>query len=164
MAKGFTLVELLVVIAIIIILAVVGLVVYRDLSAQARDATRVTDMAELVNAIRLATHDATDPALAFCSGTTPPCTGTTYPTNSNTYNTDGSGWVLVDFDEKNIATFNQLPVDPLNNATYYYTYTSDGEYWKITGALESIKYKEKMERDGGTNDLLYEVGIGVKNL
>ena len=159
---GFTLVELLVVIMIIIILATVGLVVYQDLAAEARDATRVNDMAEIVSAVQLATHDAINPALALCSGTTAPCSGDTFPVTSSTRNTDGTGWILVNFDAINVVTFNQLPLDPLNNSTYHYVYQSDGTNWRVSVPLESARYKVKMSQDGGPNDNLYEVGVGIR--
>ena len=68
------------------------------------------------------------------------------------------------FDAANVANFGQLPVDPLNNAQYYYTYKSDGQYWEIDATLESDQYKDLMSRDGGNDDSHYEVGTNVKTL
>jgi prepilin-type N-terminal cleavage/methylation domain-containing protein len=162
--KGFTLVELLVVIAIIAVLAGISFVVFRGISAQGRDGTRIEDLTSIVRAIQIAEQDNSDPAKVLCFNTTAPCSGDSHPVGGNTKNTDGTGWVLVNFDAKNIATFNNLPVDPLNDGTYHYIYKSDGLNFEVDAVLESMTYKSKMGDDGGNDANMYEAGFGTKKI
>jgi prepilin-type N-terminal cleavage/methylation domain-containing protein len=163
-SRGFTLVELLIVIVIIAILTAIGLVVFREVNTRARDGSRIADLNSLKNAIQITTHDAESMPLALCTGLTSPCEGVSYPEDANTKKTDGAGWVKVNFDEKNEANFPFLPVDPINNATYYFSYKSEGDYWQIEANLESSEYKKLMEQDGGNNPDRYEVGTNIKSL
>jgi prepilin-type N-terminal cleavage/methylation domain-containing protein len=69
--KGFTLIELLIVIAILAVLSVAVILTLNpaELLRQARDATRVSDLANLDNAISLYLADVQTPSLA--TGTAP---------------------------------------------------------------------------------------------
>src|SRR5258708_5075085 len=162
--RGFTLVELLVVIVIIVILTSIGLVIFRDVSARARDGSRIADLDSLKSAIQIATHDEPDMAQALCFGIAPPCTESSYPQDTNTKKTDGTGWIKINFDVRNVVNFSVLPVDPLNNAQYYFTYKSDGSTWKLEAILESNDYKKLMLEDGGNKDDRFEIGTNIKTL
>lgn len=162
--SGFTLVELLIVIALIAILAAIGLVIYREVSTRARDATRVADLNSIKNAIQITINDALDMADTLCFNLTPPCEESTYPKGPSTRNTDGTGWVKVNFDQENVANFNLLPLDPINDNNFNFTYRSDGDYWQIEANLESSEYTYLLKQDGGNNPNRYEVGSNIKNL
>lgn len=150
-------IELLVVIAIIAILSAIGFVAYSGINARARDAVRLSDFSNIKQAIILATHDAQDLSSVLCSKTNTPCSGLTYPLEDNSLNTYGTGWIKVDFDLKNYANFDHLPVDPVNNVAHNYSYYSDGINWKIETVFESEQFKEYMENDYGTSPNKYEV-------
>ena len=161
--SGFTLVELLVVIAIISILAAVVVLIINplELTRRGRDAARLTDLANLQQAINVAVQEATSSAAEIlCKDTTLPCSG---PSNAGTRNANGSGWVKVDLSAQQSVSVPTLPIDPTNSTQYHYTYCSDGNSWEIDAVLESSKEKGKMTTDGGDeNDLAsspkYEVG------
>jgi hypothetical protein len=58
-----------------------------------------------------------------------------------------------------------LPVDPINNATYYYAYAASttGSTYEIDANMESSKYAsggpgDKESTDGGSTATLYEIG------
>ncbi len=161
---GFTLVELLVVIAIISILAAVVVLIINplELTRRGRDAARLTDLANLQQAINVAVQEATSSAAEIlCKNTTLPCSGPSYP--GTTRNANGSGWVKVDLSAQQSVSVPTLPIDPTNSTQYHYTYCSDGNSWEIDAVLESSKEKGKMTTDGGDeNDLAsspkYEVG------
>lgn len=162
--EGFTLVELLVVIAIIAILAAVGITIYSGILSRARDADRLSDMSEIRSAIQIVMHDATDSASTLCAGIVAPCQGESDSADPNNRATDGTGWIKIDFDAKDIATFPQLPVDPVNNSIYNYQYESDGENWRVSCVLETSSNQNYMKNDGGTDPNRYEVGVGLKSL
>jgi len=172
--KGFTLVELLVVIAIIAILAAVVVLIINplELTRRSRDAARLTDLANLQQAINVSLQEATgDSASILC---TAPATA---PCNAESVNdgreTDGTGWVLADLGAQTSVSVPILPIDPVNpnDATNHYTYCSDGNNWKIVTDLESTAQTPKETQDGGTNttetggtrasDTLYEIGSSM---
>lgn len=161
---GFTLIELLVVLAIIAILFSAGMALYTVVSQKSRDAARLANLSNLQQAIFSATHEAESSALELCFNTTTPCQGSSFPVDGTTQKADGSGWIKVNFDSKNIVNLPKLPLDPANSATYYYRYYSNGTAWKIEATLESTQYQDKMQSDGGTDPNKYEVGLKIGSL
>lgn len=162
--RGFTLIELLVVLTIIAILFSAGMALYTVVNQKSRDAARLAELSILQQAIFSATHETENSALELCFNTTTPCQGVSFPLDTSTQKADGSGWIKVDFDSKNIVNLPKLPLDPTNNANYYYRYYSNGTAWKIETALESAQYQEKMQTDGGTDPQKYEVGLKIGSL
>jgi prepilin-type N-terminal cleavage/methylation domain-containing protein len=176
--KGFTLIELLVVIAIVAVLAVVVLLTLNpaQLLKQARDSNRVSDLATLKSALALYLADVSSPTL----GTTTNCYvhpsstitaagcgrftgGTATGTASNAV--DGSGWIPVNFNSiSSGAPISVVPVDPVNNASFYYSYRASSSLtYELTAAMESTKYGfggsgDVVTNDGGNQTSSYEVG------
>jgi prepilin-type N-terminal cleavage/methylation domain-containing protein len=162
-AQGFTLVELLVVIAIIAILAAVVVLIINpiELTRRSRDAARLTDLANLQQAINVAVQEATSSgAQILCVGTTAPCNGASNSSDANNRKADGTGWVKVNLSAQKSVSVPTLPVDPINDSTYHYSYqtNSAGDGWEIDAVLESDQQKGKMATDGGNDDAQYEVG------
>ncbi len=151
--KGFTLVELLVVIAIIAILAAVVVLIINplELTRRSRDAARLTDLANLQQAINVSVQEATgSSAIAIlCKSGTAPCTGVSSAGTAATRLPDGTGWVQADLTAQRSVSVPTLPVDPVNSAAYHYTYCSDGSNWEIDTRLESEQQAPKMGIDGG---------------
>lgn len=159
-SKGFTLVELLVVIAIIAILAAVVVLIINplELTRRGRDAARLTDLANLQQAINVAVQEATDSAdEILCVGTD--CEGNSLEAGARV--ADGTGWVKVDLlSAQTAVSVPTLPADPTNNAAYHYQYCSDEQGWEINAALESEQQRPKMGTDGGTDNDTSFAGTG----
>ncbi len=180
--KGFTLIELLVVIAILAVLATVIVVIINpaELLRQARDATRVSDMAALNSAVALYLSDVATPGLggqnnAACSVLTTRCTfsaTTTAPFSTptcgaavTTTTVNGLGWVSVDFTQISSGSpLSRLPLDPANSAAFQYAYGCNGLSYKLGAVMESSKYTNattgvtRNNYDGGSAASWYEVG------
>ena len=153
--KGFTLVELLVVIAIIAILAAVVVLIINplELTRRSRDAARLTDLANLQQAINVSVQEATGSSATdiLCKNNpTPPCTGESV---GDTRVPNGTGWVKADLTAQSSVSVPTLPVDPVNSLDYHYTYCSDGNNWEINTRLESQQQAPKMGIDGGDEGL-----------
>ncbi len=159
---GFTLVELLVVIAIIAILAAVVVLVINpiELTRRSRDAARLTDLANLTQAINVSVQEATNAGVAaiLCNGGSYPCNGSS---NNGTRSSDGTGWVKVNLSSQKSVTMPTLPVDPINDTNNHYTYCADKDAWEIDTVLESDQQKGKMNSEGGNDPVLYEVGSNL---
>ena len=189
---GFTLIELLVVIAIIAILSIVVVLTISpaEMLRQSRDSQRISDLSTLKSAINLYMVDSSNPNLASSSagygscylstiggvGTTSAKCGVfanTYTLNVSTTATllrknDSTGWIPIAFSQVSLGTpIASLPIDPTNNANYYYAYaaTSSGGtyYFEINAFMESKKYgtngsNDIVTNDGGDNTATYEVG------
>lgn len=159
-AFGFTLVELLVVIAIIAILGAVVLLIINplELNRRGRDSVRLTDLANLQQAINVAVQEATQSAQTIlCSDgwDGAKCSG---QSNSGTRVSNGTGWVKVDLGAQQSVSVPTLPVDPTNSAAYHYTYCSNGLTFEINTVLESQQQSSRMSGDGGDEADKYEVG------
>ena len=181
--KGFTLVELLIVIAILAVLAAAVVIVLNpaELLAQARDSQRLNDLDTLKNALSIYIAQASSIDLGACAAggrctfspgdALGPFTDATCDEVSSTNTVAGSGWVDVDFSSiPGGSPIPFLPVDPSNNATYFYAYMcseSPNYTFELNGRLESEKHRAKMEDDGGNkndcstyieNTCFYELG------
>lgn len=166
MKKGFTLIELLVVIGILAILTAAVVVVLNpaELLRQSRDAQRLSDLDSVRSAISLYLATASLPAL----GAGPECTvGILQPdgvgactTNATTIVT-GTGWVLAALsDTLGGSPLSALPLDPVEDATYFYAYAGDATdlNFELNANLESTKYSAREGTDGGTSSTTYEIG------
>jgi prepilin-type N-terminal cleavage/methylation domain-containing protein len=177
MGRGFTLIELLIVISIIAVLATAVVLVLNpaELLKQSRDATRISDMSSVNSAISLYLVDAKTPGIGgadntACSVTSSRCTAAgTSPfsvsctTNAST-TVDGTGWVTVDF--INISSgspLSRLPLDPVNNTSYFYGYACSSLNYELNANMESAKFSnggpsDVESKDGGNHNDWYEVG------
>lgn len=166
-SRGFTLVELLIVIAIIAILGVIVFMVINplELRKEGNDATRISDLANLQQAINVSMQDATTSgAQILCVGTTAPCTGKSTDTPlTTTRKSNGTGWVKVNLSSQKSVSLPVLPVDPVNDATYFYEYRTNaaGDAWEVDAVLESSKMRAKMATDGGDDDNKLEKGTSL---
>lgn len=161
-ARGFTLVELLVVIAIIAVLAAVVVLIINplELTRRSRDAARLSDLSNLQQAINVGVQESTSSGSAaiLCFNISAPCTESTYPLGASARKSDGTGWVKVNLSTQKSVSVPTLPVDPLNDNDYHYTYKSDGNAWEIDTRLESDQQKAKMDNDGGDCDSSNDTG------
>jgi len=164
--KGFTLVELLVVIAIVAILAAVVVLIIDplELTRRGRDATRLSDLSSLQQAINVTMQE--EAGLVCPAGTTVyPCTAkSNNTTDANNRKSDGTGWVRINLSGQPVS-LSILPVDPTNSATLYYEYGGNAsDQYELNAILESTQYSTKMTNstgDGGDDDARYEVGSNL---
>lgn len=187
--KGFTLLELLIVIAVVAALSAVVILVLNpaELLRQARDSNRVADLTALKKALSLFLLDVPGGSLAplytTCYMSAPLGIATTTTRCGNLFSAsgainatssvasstmrkvNGTGWIPVNFNAMSTkAPFGALPVDPINNATYYYAYAASSSIFEIDAAkLESNKYgaggpKDLVGPDGGDQPTVYETG------
>lgn len=123
--KGFTIVELLIVIVVIGILAAITIVAYNGIQTRAKDATRLSDIQSINKAIL---------AYYAVNGTYPeetPSPGT----GGAEASTDTAGTFLEHL--KNAGFLSQVPLDPLNNSNYYYSYYLYDVAWGVNGCADA---------------------------
>jgi len=116
--RGFTIVELLIVIVIIAILATVVIVAYNGIQSRAYDSRRLSDMQDIQKTIE---------AYKVTNGAYPPVTAANQ--DSSWYETSYVTGSFLD-SIKSSGIVNKIPVDPVNNSTYFYRYYlyGAGEY------------------------------------
>lgn len=180
--KGFTLIELLVVIAILAVLAVAVVLVLNptELIRQARDTTRISDIAAVNSAVALYLADVSSASFSNAgnctSGTTKPPGMTQACSNNASTTVDGTGWVPINFGAISSGSpIPRLPIDPSNgdatcagggvNVCMYVFASNTDEQYEIDANMESTKYTtgggsdvESNSVDGGDDDTWYEVG------
>jgi prepilin-type N-terminal cleavage/methylation domain-containing protein len=179
--KGFTLLELLIVIGVLAVLATATVLVLNpiEILRQSRDATRVSDLASIKNAIGVYVTGVDSPDLdggtTSCStlcyvnaaSVTANCGGrhsTKTTTEDSTREVDASGWIPIDFtDIPGGSPLSVLPVDPTNDATYFYSYACDNtnKTFELDVVFESTKYLTTEDydgNDGGNTATVYEIG------
>jgi len=184
--KGFTLIELLVVIAILAILAVAVILTLNpaQMLKQARDSQRISDLSTLKSAIALYLADVSSPSMgvstncyvSFSGSSATACTGrmtvTTVVTTTaaNAGSSTGNGWIPINFASITYGTpIGAEPVDPINNATYFYSYATNGSasfQFEINADMESTRYasgggSDVEGTDGGSSSTIYEVGTNL---
>jgi len=177
--KGFTLIELLVVIAILAVLMSVVVITINpaEMLKKSRDSRRVSDLDALRTALNLylsedLTFTLADPAKAYasipqasagqCSPTLSYCGAgkTCYCTTTASYrNVDATGWAPVNFKAITLGSaLSALPIDPTNNATYYYLFAASSSKFELNAKLEAVSNVSLMANDGGSTSTWYEIG------
>ncbi len=115
---------------------------------QARDGKRISDISKIDRAISEFMLDKkyypdTEGVLRL---------STTLPDGSTSLNKSNKGWI---FD--NLSSYiPMLPADPINDATYRYSYIRGSNGYELNAKLESMT--DEMVNDGGNDNLMYEVG------
>jgi prepilin-type N-terminal cleavage/methylation domain-containing protein len=181
MKTGFTLIELLLVIGIVSILSVVVVLVINpaNILKELRDSQRLSDLSTLTRALSIAETESSiagtsmtiynswpDPTATSTAGTN--CgyagaipSGYTYhcPASSTLTKVDGTGWLPANFTGLTLKPpLARLPIDPSNSTSSYYSFAlADGD-WTIYAVLESLKYQDKAQTDGGVSSCIYEQG------
>ena len=172
MQKGFTLIELLIVIAILGILTAAVVVVLNpaQLLAQARDSQRFSDLSSVQSAINfyLSTTTSTTPLITTTTVMVSTTTNQFVQANSvvNASTTVGvNGWVPAALYNSTggVSPLAALPVDPVNNASFYYAYCgiAGNSTYEVNASLESTKYVGREALDGGDEEAFYEVGTNL---
>ena len=94
----------------------------------------------------------------------------TTTTAANAASTTGNGWIPVNFAAISAGSpLGSEPIDPVNNATYFYSYATNGTpsfQFEIDAHMESTKYaqggtSDVESTDGGSSSTVYEVGTNL---
>jgi hypothetical protein len=130
-----------------------------QLTAQARDVQRISDLSTIKSAIAIYLSTASSPALGEQARSTKDATcglnSGTCTVNATT-TVDGNGWVGVDFSGTSGGSpLASLPLDPSNTETYQYAYNGDNtsKTFELNTRLESTKYAPQMATDGGDKNI-----------
>lgn len=180
---SFTLLELLIVIGILAVLASVTFIVLNpsEQLKKTRDSRRLADLKSLDKAIGIYESQTMSPSTgsstkiylslpdtsSTCSSYSLPPAPPSYSyacvTEANLRKTNGSGWVPIEFSSIAIGSpLSVLPVDPINNNQYYYTYVTGGSY-QLTALSESTgnKVSDMAISDGGRMPGTFEIGTDL---
>lgn len=161
--KGFTLIELLIVIAIIAILAIIVVLTINParIMEKSRDSQRMSDLTSLATAINLYLADNHN----FDAMGVGPWNSTDLLDDNIRKKNDGTGWIQgLDFTVVSSgAPIAALPLDPTNNATYYYRFgiSAANKTYEIDAVFENSDNTPKHSADGGDNANRYEVGTDL---
>ena len=171
---------------------------------EARDSNRISDMATLKSALSLYMADVPSPSLGtstWCYTSIPTSSFVIYSTTTVTTATSScqtwftqatsstltqtsspnravtgtTGWIPVNVSAVSAgAPFAQWPIDPVNSATYFYSYeaSSTGLVFKVGMFMESAKYKwtgvggnggggDVETTDGGISSSTFEGGSNL---
>lgn len=177
-SKSFTLLELLIVIGILAVLSTALIMVIRPAEQfrKSRDSSRVSQLDSLRTALNMALMEnvslgedhtvylslpSNDPSCSDLSLPPLPNSWTYHCSNSQNFRKiDGTGWIPINFTQLVTVNLPALPIDPLNNTTYYFTYTTGGSY-ELTALLESSERHEPALNDGDAFPGLYAVGTSL---
>jgi prepilin-type N-terminal cleavage/methylation domain-containing protein len=162
--RGFTLIELLIVIAIIAILAVIVIIAINPgkMLAKSRDSQRLSDVTSIATAVNLYLADGKD-----FTGLVGPYLSTDGASDNARKMNDGTGWIPINFTTVTSgAPLSSEPIDPVNNATYHYTFgvSVANKTYEIDCRFESTDNIPKQDSDGGNSSGVnswYEVGTDL---
>lgn len=155
--KGLTLIELaFAVFLLAIILSFIYLKVNpAEFQKRARDNKRLADIAKLERAI--AEYKVDNESYPGTANTL--MTSTSLPLgNLGPFHSTIDGWIDANF----AVYFSNLPIDPINDAEYFYSYYHNNYTYEVNARLEILF--EKAQEDGGDDDTVYEVGDNLTNI
>jgi len=148
--QGFTIIELVAACTIIIIVTFLGIINFNptEKSKKARDEKRISDIQTIDRAVtefmlNNKRYPDTENVLRNSS---------VLPIGSVALNNVNKGWIF----ENLTAYLPTLPTDPINDATYYYSYIHNVSGYELNAQLEIIT--DEPTNDGGNDTAVYEVG------
>jgi prepilin-type N-terminal cleavage/methylation domain-containing protein len=185
--KSFTLIELIIVLAIISILVTILIATIKpiEIFKKTRDNKRIADLKNIEKTIDLLystypnfnelNYASTNIVYISLKDNSPTCSsyisqlpslpsGYQYRCSANPQNIDGTGWIPIPFNNFDIINLANLPIDPINQPPYYYTFVVGGSY-EVTAALEADSNKGPDAvggKDGGDHNFVYEAGTNKK--
>ena len=150
MKKGFTIVELIIGMAIVFVLLAVILINVNPVQNQksAKDVKRISDLNLLdsaINAYRIDHQNYPDLENVLR-------TSILLPSGNTKIESVSSGWI----DQDMTGYLSKLPTDPINDATYHYSYIHNQSGYEINAKLETLP--AQMQNDGGNDPNMYEMG------
>jgi len=151
--KGLTIVELVFVMALLIaiVTAVTVLIRPSDQIKKGRDDKRLSDILlldRIMSEFLLDNKRYPDQSNIIRKSNV-------LPAGSSDLSSSNPGWIY-----ENLSSYTEkLPIDPLNDEDYFYSYIHDDTGYEISVKLEY--YKEKMENDNGNDDFSYEIGTNL---
>lgn len=151
--SGITLLEIVIVIALITIILTTLTVIIRptETKARARDNKRLSDISNLDRVIleyKLDNGEFPDSSDVLRTSNVLPETGISLDNASG-------GWILADF----LTYTSSLPLDPVNDDTYFYSYIHNGNSYEVSTFLEYLT--DEPQNDGGNDPNSYELGNGL---
>ncbi|HLB51967.1 hypothetical protein A3F07_03285 [candidate division WWE3 bacterium RIFCSPHIGHO2_12_FULL_38_15] len=150
-SKGVTLIELIIVATIAILLSgfILGHFNPSGQNAKARDNKRLAEAEHLDRAINeYLLNNGVYPGAANTLRTS-----TTLPAgNSGPLENPQQGWIDADLS----ANITKLPIDPLNDSSYFYSFMHNDNGYELNVRLEILT--EYSTDDGGNDTEVYEIG------
>lgn len=148
--KGFTYVELIIVLAILLVLLTLISILIDPLSQvkKSRDEKRLADMTTLERAI----NEFVLNNKRYPDSEDTLRVSTSLPSGSLGLSNANLGWIYDDLS----GYLEKQPLDPLNNAEFFYSYMHSSTGYEINVRLEF--FTDEMVNDGGDRDDLYEIG------
>jgi len=152
-SRGVTIVELAVVALILFILITSVLLIVNpaEIQAKGRDEKRLADLGKLDRAINEYNLDnASFPDLVDTTRTS-----TILPVgNSGPLSDPTDGWIDINL----VLYMTQLPIDPLNDTNYFYSYRHTTHGYELNATMEQFTEFSDNSYDGGDDASAYEIG------
>lgn len=151
--QAFTLVELIVTFALVSLLTMLGYLFINppQMRARGRDEQRLSDINTLERIIiEFNVDNNTYPDVADTLRVSTILPGSSTGPLENV----SSGWIAQDLSFYNSI----LPTDPINDATYFYSYQHNGSSYELNAQLEYYTEFSINTYDGGDDGDIYEVG------
>ena len=153
MKKGFTIVELVVATALVMVLLSVVLLAINipEKQNKAMDVKRISDLSLLdsaINQYRMDNQGYPDTRNVLRISTL-------LPSGNTQLESSLSGWIGQDLSKY----LPRMPTDPVNDATYHYSYIQNGSGYELNARLEFLT--DQMQNDGGNDTNAYEMGSNL---
>lgn len=148
--RGLSLIELTIAVSVLLVLAVSFFIIADPVGrkAETRDLKRISDIAVLDRVMseffldNERYPDASDLLR----------TSTSLPTGGISLGNSNGGWIL-----ENVSTYtSHLPIDPLNDEIYFYSYYHESYTYELNARLEA--QLDAAQNDGGNDPDVYEIG------
>jgi hypothetical protein len=183
--KSFAFVEILISLGVILtlLITIVSVLNPQELLRKARDNKRIYELNSLnlilntltlenpnafnniaSNTVYISLPDTSFTCASWLSKLPPLPSGWYYRCSNNPEASDGSGWLPINLD---IGYFKikKLPIDPINQPPYYYTFVKSESGYELNAILEAksnIGPHGLAGTDGGTSLNAYEIGTDLR--